>query len=187
METIVEQMINETRDNLKNSGDYDNFGEEGIRIAVYEDLRDTLKQLFSDVAYEWVAVSSSTHDNKRLTTTHTYERNTIESSSSIVDQVLDWRHCRGTSQRRQRITRDQVTHLTTNNWVATDQWRPHGAQTKKIKPRDNDNMTRIKALQHLIWREQELKLFRPRAFNQARLNRLMRELRELGGKTYEEE
>ena len=52
METIVEQMINEMRDNLKNSEDYDNFGEEGIRIAVYEDLRDTLKQLFSDVAYE---------------------------------------------------------------------------------------------------------------------------------------
>ena len=48
-------------------------------------------------------------------------------------------------------------------------------------------MTRIKALQHLIWREQELKLFRPQAFNRKRLNRLMRELRELGGKTYEEE
>ena len=52
METIVEQMIDEMRDNLKKSGDYDNFGEEGIRVAVYEDLRDTLKQLFSDVAYE---------------------------------------------------------------------------------------------------------------------------------------
>ena len=52
MELIVEQMINEMRDNLKNSGDYDNFGEEGIRIAVYEDLKDTLKHIFSDVAYD---------------------------------------------------------------------------------------------------------------------------------------
>ena len=51
MELIVEQMINEMRDNLKRSGDYDNFGEEGIRIAVYEDLKDTLKHIFSDVAY----------------------------------------------------------------------------------------------------------------------------------------
>lgn len=48
-------------------------------------------------------------------------------------------------------------------------------------------MNRIKALQHLIWREQQLRMFRPAAFNRARLNRLMRELRELGGKTYEEE
>ena len=52
MELIVEQMIDEMRDNLKKSGDYDNFGEEGIRIAVYEDLKDTLKHIFSDVAYE---------------------------------------------------------------------------------------------------------------------------------------
>ena len=51
MELIVEQMINEMREDLKRSGDYDNFGEEGIRIAVYEDLKDTLKHIFSDVAY----------------------------------------------------------------------------------------------------------------------------------------
>lgn len=51
MELIVEQMINEMREDLKRSGDYDNYGEEGIRIAVYEDLKDTLKHIFSDVAY----------------------------------------------------------------------------------------------------------------------------------------
>ena len=51
MELIVEQMINEMRQDLKRSGDYDSYGEEGIRIAVYEDLKDTLKHIFSDVAY----------------------------------------------------------------------------------------------------------------------------------------
>ena len=51
MELLVEQMINEMREDLKRSGDYDSYGEEGIRIAVYEDLKDTLKHIFSDVAY----------------------------------------------------------------------------------------------------------------------------------------
>ena len=51
MELLVEQMINEMRESLKKSGDYDSYGEEGIRIAVYEDLKDTLKHIFSDVAY----------------------------------------------------------------------------------------------------------------------------------------
>ena len=51
MELIVEQMINEMREDLKRSGDYDSYGEEGIRIAVYEDLKDTLKHIVSDVAY----------------------------------------------------------------------------------------------------------------------------------------
>lgn len=113
METIVEQMINDMREDLKKSGDYDSYGETGIRIAVYEDLRDTLKHIFSDVAYNWVALLN--------------------------------------------------------------------------KPHHNNNMTRIKALQHLIWQEQQLQLFRPGAFNRKRLNRLMRELQELGGKTYEQE
>lgn len=52
MELIVEQMINEMREDLKNSGDYEAIGETGIRVAVYEDLKDTLKHIFSDVAYE---------------------------------------------------------------------------------------------------------------------------------------
>ena len=52
MELIAEQMINQMREDLKKSGDYDSYGEEGIRIAVYEDLKDTLKHIFSDVAYD---------------------------------------------------------------------------------------------------------------------------------------
>ncbi len=28
------------------------YTEEGIRVAVYEDLKDTLKHIFSDVAYD---------------------------------------------------------------------------------------------------------------------------------------
>jgi hypothetical protein len=52
METIAEQMMDQMRADLKKSGDYESYGEEGIRIAVYEDLKDTLKHIFSDVAYE---------------------------------------------------------------------------------------------------------------------------------------
>lgn len=48
-------------------------------------------------------------------------------------------------------------------------------------------MNRIKALQHLIWQEQNKQLFTPKLFNRKRLNRLIRELHELGGKTYDEE
>ena len=40
------------RADLVKSGDYESYGETGIRIAVYEDLKDTLKHIFSDVAYE---------------------------------------------------------------------------------------------------------------------------------------
>lgn len=52
MELIAEQMIEQMREDLKNSGDYEEIGETGIRIAVYEDLKDSLKHFFSDVAYE---------------------------------------------------------------------------------------------------------------------------------------
>jgi hypothetical protein len=52
METIAEQMMDQMRADLKKSGDYESYGETGIRIAVYEDLKDTLKHIFSDVAYE---------------------------------------------------------------------------------------------------------------------------------------
>jgi hypothetical protein len=52
METLAEQMMDQMRADLKKSGDYESYGEEGIRIAVYEDLKDTLKHIFSDVAYE---------------------------------------------------------------------------------------------------------------------------------------
>jgi hypothetical protein len=52
METLAEQMMDQMRADLKKSGDYESYGEDGIRIAVYEDLKDTLKHIFSDVAYE---------------------------------------------------------------------------------------------------------------------------------------
>jgi len=52
MDILAEQMMDQMRADLKKSGDYESYGEEGIRIAVYEDLKDTLKHIFSDVAYE---------------------------------------------------------------------------------------------------------------------------------------
>ena len=52
METLAEQMMDQMRADLVKSGDYESYGETGIRIAVYEDLKDTLKHIFSDVAYE---------------------------------------------------------------------------------------------------------------------------------------
>ena len=52
MDILAEQMMDQMRADLKKSGDYESYGEEGIRIAVYEDLKDTLKYIFSDVAYE---------------------------------------------------------------------------------------------------------------------------------------
>ena len=52
MEQLIEQMMDQMRADLKKSGDYESYGETGIRVAVYEDLKDTLKNIFSDVAYE---------------------------------------------------------------------------------------------------------------------------------------
>ena len=52
MEQLIEQMMDQMRADLKKSGDYESYGETGIRVAVYEDLKDTLKHIFSDVAYE---------------------------------------------------------------------------------------------------------------------------------------
>ncbi len=42
----------EMRADLQKSGDYEEYGEEGIRIAVYEDLKDSLNHLFSDILYK---------------------------------------------------------------------------------------------------------------------------------------
>ena len=52
LKELVEYMINQMRADLKKSGDYEAYGEEGIRIAVYEDLKDTLNHNFSDVIYK---------------------------------------------------------------------------------------------------------------------------------------
>ena len=52
LKQLIEQMEAEMRADLKRSGDLEEYGEEGIRIAVYEDLKDSLNHLFSDVAYK---------------------------------------------------------------------------------------------------------------------------------------
>ena len=51
LKVIIKRMEDEMRESLKRDGDYEEYGEEGIRIAVYEDLKDTLDVLFSDVSY----------------------------------------------------------------------------------------------------------------------------------------
>jgi len=51
LKVIIKRMEDEMRESLKRDGDYEEYGEEGIRIAVYEDLKDTLDVLFSDVIY----------------------------------------------------------------------------------------------------------------------------------------
>ena len=52
LKELIEQMENEMRMDLKRSGDLEEYGEEGIRIAVYEDLKDSLNHLFSDIVYK---------------------------------------------------------------------------------------------------------------------------------------
>jgi hypothetical protein len=49
LKELIEFMMDQMRADLKRSGDYEEYGEEGIRIAVYEDLRDSLNYLFSDI------------------------------------------------------------------------------------------------------------------------------------------
>jgi len=49
LKKLVEKMYKEMEADLAKSGDLEEYGEDGIRIAVYEDLRDSLKHLFSDV------------------------------------------------------------------------------------------------------------------------------------------
>lgn len=52
LKELIEHMMNQMRQDLKRSGDYEEYGEQGIRIAVYEDLRDSLKHQFSDILYK---------------------------------------------------------------------------------------------------------------------------------------
>jgi len=52
LKELIKQMEDEMREDLKKSGDLEEYGEEGIRIAVYEDLKDSLKHLFSDILYK---------------------------------------------------------------------------------------------------------------------------------------
>ena len=56
LKVLIKRMESEMKADLIADGDYDAAGEngiddEGIRIAVYEDLKDSLKFHFSDVIY----------------------------------------------------------------------------------------------------------------------------------------
>ena len=52
LKQLIEFMMDQMRADLKQSGDYDSYGEEGIRIAVYEDLKDSLNYEFSDIVHK---------------------------------------------------------------------------------------------------------------------------------------
>ena len=52
LKELIKFMMDQMRADLKRSGDYEEYGEEGIRIAVYEDLKDSLNYEFSDILYK---------------------------------------------------------------------------------------------------------------------------------------
>tara|TARA_B110000858_G_C17473177_1_gene323705 strand:+ start:320 stop:487 length:168 start_codon:yes stop_codon:yes gene_type:complete len=52
LKELVKHMMDQMRVDLKSSGDYEDYGEEGIRIAVYEDLRDSVNFEFSDILHK---------------------------------------------------------------------------------------------------------------------------------------
>lgn len=51
LKKLIEKMYKEMEADLAKSGDLEEYGEDGIRLAVYEDLKDSLNYLFSDVIY----------------------------------------------------------------------------------------------------------------------------------------
>ena len=51
LKKLVEKMYKEMEADLARSGDLEEYGEDGIRLAVYEDLKDSLNYPFSDVIY----------------------------------------------------------------------------------------------------------------------------------------
>lgn len=51
LKKLVEKMYKEMEADLARSGDLEEYGEDGIRLAIYEDLKDTLDYMFSDVIY----------------------------------------------------------------------------------------------------------------------------------------
>ena len=48
---LADQMIADMKLDLTQDGDLHSFSEQNIRIAVFEDLKDTLKLIFADVAH----------------------------------------------------------------------------------------------------------------------------------------
>lgn len=51
MKQLLKEMEDELRAQLKEDGDYDEYGEDGVRLTVYENMIDTLKFEYSDVIY----------------------------------------------------------------------------------------------------------------------------------------
>ena len=51
LKKLIEKMYKEMEDDLAKSGDLEEYGEDGIRLAIYEDLKDSLNYIFSDVIY----------------------------------------------------------------------------------------------------------------------------------------
>lgn len=52
LKELIKKWEDAFRADLIESGDYEEYGEEGIRIAVYEDLKDSLNYEFSDILYK---------------------------------------------------------------------------------------------------------------------------------------
>ena len=84
LKQLVMRMEAEMRADLQKSGDYEEYGEEGIRIAVYEDLKDSLNHLFSDILYKWFAGSDETVYNYDMDKTKQNETQTISFQISFT-------------------------------------------------------------------------------------------------------
>jgi hypothetical protein len=52
LKELVKEMEDNYRAVIKRDGEYEECGEEGVRLAVYEDLLESLNYEFSDVAYK---------------------------------------------------------------------------------------------------------------------------------------
>lgn len=51
LKQLLKEMEDELRAQLKEDGDYEEYGEDGIRLTIYENMIDTLKFEYSDVIY----------------------------------------------------------------------------------------------------------------------------------------
>ncbi len=51
MEELIEEAVKMRKEMFEKAGDLIYYTEEDIRLMVYEDLRDNLKMLMSDVSY----------------------------------------------------------------------------------------------------------------------------------------
>ena len=74
LKELIKTMEDDMRADLERSGDLEEYGEEGIRIAVYEDLKDSLKYEFSDILNKWVARSPQKHYNNIMNDENIWEQ-----------------------------------------------------------------------------------------------------------------